>query len=101
MIKKDQLEKLYQMFQYVDEHFDRMTDELCRVASMPSVEGNSEGLENTRTFIVQKMKQLGLDVAVHEVEQGNSLITGADIRGRKNTVLFYNHYDVVPAGDLS
>lgn len=101
MIKKDQLEKLYQMFQYVDEHFDRMTEELCRVASMPSVEGNSEGLENTRTFIVQKMKQLGLDVAVHEVEQGNSLITGADISGRKNTVLFYNHYDVVPAGDLS
>ncbi|MBT9780012.1 M20/M25/M40 family metallo-hydrolase [Clostridium sp. MCC353] len=101
MIKKERYKSLEQMFQYVDLHFDAMAEELCRIASLPSVEGNDIGLKAARDFIAEKMNQLGLEVSIHDIENGSSLISASDISGKKNTILFYNHYDVVPAGDLS
>ena len=101
MIKQEHLETLDRIFSYIDNNFDRMTEDLCRLASFPSVGSCREGLDASRDFIINLMERLGLTVQTGEVPGGNSLISGCSEGGCKNTVLFYNHYDVVPAGDRS
>ncbi|MDR1874434.1 MAG: M20/M25/M40 family metallo-hydrolase [Synergistaceae bacterium] len=90
--------KCQKAFDYVDDHFDEMLEDLREVCAFPSTAGNPEGLEGTRRCLISKMKRVGLEPTVHEVEGGNAIIT-ADTGGEgEAALLFYNHYDVVEPG---
>lgn len=90
--------RLERVFDYVDKHFDEMLEEVRAVCAHPSTGSNPEGREATRRCIVSKMKSIGLEPKIHDVEGGNAIIS-ADTGGDGDaTLLFYNHYDVVEPG---
>lgn len=92
------MEQIQKVYDYIDEHFEDMLKELKELCACPSVAKNSEGLEATRVHIAAKMKAIGLMPQTHSVEGGNALIS-AHIEGDSpETLLFYNHYDVVEPG---
>ncbi|MDY3868617.1 MAG: M20/M25/M40 family metallo-hydrolase [Pyramidobacter sp.] len=85
-------------FAYVDEHFDEMLEELKGVCRCASVASNAQGLRHARERIAQDMRRSGLNPKFCDVEGGNALIS-AELRGESaETILFYNHYDVVEPG---
>lgn len=90
--------ELERVFAYIDAHFDRMVEELAEVCGQRSVAGDTEGLEGARGVIEGKMESMGLPHRRVEVEGGNAMIV-AELRGEaEDSVLFYNHYDVVEEG---
>lgn len=89
---------LTNLFQYVDEHFEDMYHDLETICSYRSVKGDEEGLEKTREFLLKKMEQAKIPVKKVTVENGNAVIYG-HVKGKaEDTVLCYNHYDVVEEG---
>lgn len=83
---------------YVDRNFEKMVGELADICGYPSVAGNREGLEGARRAVYTKMEELGLNPVIHPVEGGNALISAECSGEHSDTVLFYNHYDVVEPG---
>ncbi|BBG27782.1 M20 family metallopeptidase [Sulfuracidifex tepidarius] len=74
-----------------------LTSELVRKPSV-SMEPflNVQGIRDTSTFIVQWLRENGVDAKVVELEKGwPSVIAGED----KPRILLLGHFDVVPAGD--
>lgn len=91
-------DRLNDIFGYIDAHSDEMINELKDVCGFRSVAGDSKGLEGTRRFIENKMAKIGLRCLRQEVEGGNALLTSEQRGKTRNTILFYNHYDVVEEG---
>ncbi|HQD42363.1 MAG TPA: M20/M25/M40 family metallo-hydrolase, partial [Bacillota bacterium] len=94
------MKNIKKAFDYVDKNFDSMIEELREVCSYRSVEGDQEGLRQTREYILRKMKDIGLNTELYEVLGGNPIIFSERDGMLKNTLLFYNHYDVVPEGPI-
>lgn len=94
------MKNIKKAFDYVDKNFDSMIEELREVCSYRSVEGDQEGLRQTREYILRKMKDIGLNTELHEVPEGNPIIFSEKEGMLNNTLLFYNHYDVVPEGPV-
>ncbi|PST34456.1 M20/M25/M40 family metallo-hydrolase [Enterocloster lavalensis] len=89
---------LQQMFDYVDGHLDEMLGELGEACRLRSVAGDETGLEQTRAFIKEKWRTLGLDVREEPVEGGNAVLYSDNPGASDTCVLLYNHYDVVEEG---
>lgn len=89
---------LEKMFAYVEEHFDKMKEELGNVCSFRSVAGDEEGLEKTRQYILDKWKSIGLSAVREEIPGGNAVLYSENPGESKKTILLYNHYDVVNEG---
>ena len=85
-------------FAYVDEHFDEMLEDLKAVCRCSSGAGNLEGLEEARARITEDMRRSGLSPRLHPVEGGNALISAELAGDSEESLLFYNHYDVVEPG---
>lgn len=98
MAQAAQKERMQKAFDYVDEHFDSMLEELKAVCAFCSTAADPEGLEATRGHIVAKMESLALSPRLHPVEGGNALISAGYEGSCGETLLFYNHYDVVEPG---
>lgn len=93
------MQPIEKVFEYVDGHFDEMLRELKSLCASPSVAGCSEGLDEAREKIASKLKSLGIEPVFHNVSGGNALIS-AEVKGSgPESILFYNHYDVVEPGD--
>ena len=89
------------IFDYVDQNFDRMMEEMKEFCSHRSVAGDKTGLEETRNWIDKKLSAVGIPHEFQKVENGNALIS-ASVSGEDGdkhpSLLFYNHYDVVEEG---
>ena len=92
------MENLNQLLEYVDCHFEEMYNDLKEICSYRSVKGDEEGLDKTRDFLIKKMKSLDFNYHLYPIESGNAIIFGEKKGEKQNTVLFYNHYDVVEEG---
>ena len=93
------MDVMNEAMQYVDRHFDEMIAELADVCSCRSVAGDPQGLEAARKAVYDKMEYLGLNPVSHPVEGGTQLISAYREGTAGDTVLFYNHYDVVEPGN--
>ena len=94
------MDRLEEMFDYVDAHFDTMLGELKEVCSFRSVAGDEAGLEKTRQYILDKWKSIGLEAEEYPVEGGNSILYSSNCGQNDMCVLLYNHYDVVQEGNI-
>ncbi len=92
------MNSMYNAFDYVDRHFEKMLTDLKEICACPGTASNPEGLEATRRCLMSKMKSIGLSPILHGVEGGNALISARVDGKRPDTLLFYNHYDVVEPG---
>ena len=71
------------IFDYVDQNFDRMMEEMKEFCSHRSVAGDKTGLEETRNWIDKKLSAVGIPHEFQKVENGNALIS-ASVSGIKN-----------------
>ena len=93
--------QLQQMFSYVDEHFDAMVQELKEVCRFPGTADHPEGLRQTREYILKKWKALGIEGHTLPPDGDPPILWGQTKGDSGRTLVFYNHYDVVPEGDPS
>ena len=65
------------IFDYVDQNFDRMMEEMKEFCSHRSVAGDKTGLEETRNWIDKKLSAVGIPHEFQKVENGNALISAS------------------------
>lgn len=93
--------ELQKLFSYVDEHFDSMIEELKEVCRFRSTADDMEGLKETKNYILKKWEQLGLKSRELPSKAEPPVLYGEAAGTSKHTIIFYNHYDVVPEGNPS
>lgn len=83
---------------WLDEHFDECLAELKNAVACESYAGNEAGLGKMRGTLTADLERSGFTVSSHPVEGGNALISASLAGDAPDTMLFYNHYDVVLPG---
>lgn len=101
------MEDLRDIFAYVDQNFDKMTEEVKEFCSFRSTAGDKEGLLKTSQFLEEKLRQA--EIPYGKITEGGAPLFFAEKKGKREEekrtdsplpcLLFYNHYDVVEAGD--
>ena len=89
---------LEQAFQYVEDNWEQMRAELSELCSYPSTASDESGRLRAREMLRNLLEKEELQPVEHKVEGGNSLISAGQKGKKEETILFYNHYDVVEAG---
>jgi acetylornithine deacetylase/succinyl-diaminopimelate desuccinylase-like protein len=79
---------------------DEIIQELSELCALPSIAGREDDLQATAEYVARSLKACGLKTRL--ISAGGPPVVYAEKRVRgKPTVLFYDHYDVQPAGDES
>jgi acetylornithine deacetylase/succinyl-diaminopimelate desuccinylase-like protein len=90
--------------QYVDEHRQRLLDELFALLRFPSVSADPKyktDVLHTADYVAQKLRDAGADNVEICQTAGYPIVYGEKIiDAGKPTVLVYGHYDVQPADPL-
>jgi len=85
---------------YIDEHMDAHQKEFIEMVSIPSISSipsYKPEVARTATWIVNKLKAIGMITAQLIPTEGNSVVYGSwDKAPGKPTVIIYGHYDVQP-----
>lgn len=89
---------LQRYFDYVDAHESDFIDDLKTICACRSVAGDQHGLEAARSFLLNKFSEIGIKTESLEVKDGNAMIYGFCKGAKDQTILLYNHYDVVEEG---
>lgn len=87
---------------YVDKNTEKLLQHMYDLVSRPSVSSSGEGVESCCDFIVERMREIGIEAEKHTEVKPYPVITGRIGNDpTKKTVLIYAHYDTQPIGDLS
>jgi len=90
---------------YIDQNKDRFLDELFELLRIPSISGsrdNKEDIRDAAAFIVEKLKEAGVDKAELCETAGNPIVYGEKIVDKSlPTIVVYGHYDVQPVDPLN
>jgi acetylornithine deacetylase/succinyl-diaminopimelate desuccinylase-like protein len=85
---------------YIDEHMDAHQKEFIELVSIPSISSipsYKPDAARTATWIVNKLKAIGMTTAQLIPTEGNPVVYGSwDKAPGKPTVMIYGHYDVQP-----
>jgi len=88
---------------YIDEHMDAHLKEFIELVSIPSISSipsHKPDAARTATWIVNKLKAIGITIAQLIPTEGNPVVYGSwDKAPGKPTVLIYGHYDVQPVSE--
>jgi acetylornithine deacetylase/succinyl-diaminopimelate desuccinylase-like protein len=81
---------------FIEKNLDNALEDLKEIVRIPSVAAKNEGLDETAELLRSKFDSLGLEAKIHEIT-GAPVVTGFLDVGAKQTLMFYDHYDVQPA----
>lgn len=85
---------------YIDEHMDAHQKEFIELVSIPSISSipsYKPDAARTATWIMNKLKAIGMTTAQLIPTEGNPVVYGSwDKAPGKPTVIIYGHYDVQP-----
>lgn len=82
---------------FVHDHLHMFGDEICRLATQPSVSARNEGVAECADLVVEMMERLGISTRVLRIKGAAPLVFGElKASNSSKTILFYNHYDVQP-----
>ena len=84
---------------YVDANAGRFIAELQEVCRQPSISAQNVGLEETARMVLERLKQVGAEARLLQVEGAPPVVYGELGQGPR-TLLIYNHYDVQPPEPL-
>lgn len=79
--------------------YDEVLGWLIELARIPSVSATGEGMEEGAAALVSLMRALGISTELVETD-GYPIVRGT-VGSGKPRIVFFGHYDVVPAGDPS
>jgi acetylornithine deacetylase/succinyl-diaminopimelate desuccinylase-like protein len=88
-----------EVYSFVDKNSNTFLDEFREFVRKPGISTENTGIEETASWLVTKMKEIGIDnVQVYDTQR-HPIILGkvGTVAGR--TLLVYGHYDVQPPGD--
>lgn len=95
------MRNLEKLFAYVDDHFSEMYQDLKEICSHASTTEYEGEREKVRQFLCEKLNSVGIEGQRYPINDGNDIIYGEKEGREEGHVLFYNHYDVVDAGETS
>jgi acetylornithine deacetylase/succinyl-diaminopimelate desuccinylase-like protein len=103
-IKKEKANSSVDLYQkYIDDHHDEHLKEFVELVSIPSISSipsHKADMERAASFIVQKLRAIGLTTARLIPTEGNPVVFGSwEQAPGKPTVLIYAHYDVQPVNE--
>ena len=81
--------------EYVEAHRERFIQEFAELIAFPSVAAQNRSIPECANWLVERLKKLGAEVALHPIEDGSPVIV-ATIGSGERTLMVYNHYDVQP-----
>lgn len=86
---------------YIDSNVNRFVEDLKRLCRQPSISAQNKGVKECAELLKEMMSEVGIDVKVVPVKNGNPVVFGELKSGKaKQTLGFYNHYDVQPPEPL-
>jgi acetylornithine deacetylase/succinyl-diaminopimelate desuccinylase-like protein len=86
----------------IETYVENKLPELFDYLRIPSISAQNKGIKQTVTWIVNSFKSLGAIKIEKWTENGGNPVIFAEFKGNsKQTVLFYNHYDVQPPEPLN
>jgi len=95
------MEHLNELFKYIDRNTDRFIEDLRILCQQPSVSSQKRGIDECVDLLEKIMEDIGLEVRIFEIKNGNPIIFGELRSGSSKECLgFYNHYDVQPPDPL-
>lgn len=99
--KKEQVKSSLTSYEkYIDDNNNAHLKEFMELVSIPSISSipaNKPDIDKAATWIVNKLKAIGMTTAQTIPTDGNSVVYGSwDKAPGKPTVLIYAHYDVQP-----
>ncbi len=86
---------------YCQEHLSEIVDELSELCAIPSLFDRPAELQAAADWIAEALEGCGLAVQLVPSPDGPPTVLAEKLVRGKPTLLFYNHYDVQPAGDES
>ena len=100
-VKKDQVKSAIPSYEkYIDDNMDAHIKEFIELVSIPSISSipsHQPDVASAATWIVNKLKAIGITTAQLIPTEGNPVVYGSwDKAPGKPTVLIYAHYDVQP-----
>jgi len=101
IVKKEKVNSSLTSYEkYIDEQMDAHLEEFIQLVSIPgisSIASHNPDAARTATWIVNKLKAIGMTTAMAIPTEGNPVVYGSwDKAPGKPTVLIYGHYDVQP-----
>lgn len=89
------------LFKYIDRNADHFIEDLRILCQQPSVSSQKRGIDECVSLLEKIMEDIGLEVRIFEIKNGNPIIFGELRSGSSKECLgFYNHYDVQPPDPL-
>jgi acetylornithine deacetylase/succinyl-diaminopimelate desuccinylase-like protein len=84
----------------IDKHSDQFIQRLQRLCRQPSITAQGIGIEPTAHMVADMMASVGIDTEI--LPTGGSPAVVGELAGPAGspTLLFYNHYDVIPPEPL-
>ncbi len=79
---------------------ERLVSDWLDIVRIPSISSTGDGVSLCCDTIVEKMKNIGLDVTVYPVKPYPAIFAKYGDDPKKKTVLIYAHYDVQPADPI-
>ena len=84
---------------FLDENGERALADLKKIAGIPSVAAQNEGIDECSEMVFGMLRDINLEAQLHTTS-GSPVVTGLYDAGASRTLMFYNHYDVQPAEPL-
>ena len=86
---------------YIEDHEGECLKDLERLCNQKSISETGEGLKETAELLGGVLRKLGAEVRLSDPNSSCPIIYGKIPGESRTSVLLYNHYDTMPAGDLS
>lgn len=88
---------------WIDAHWEETLEDLMDFLRQPSVSAQQLGLKEMARLCVQKLRESGVGSSIIPFEPYAEFVwgySGGDDEEKKQSLLFYNHYDVQPVEPL-
>ncbi len=91
-------ETLVDLFAHIEFNSDTYIEMLRELVRIPSIAATGEGIDEVISKVIYFMEDAGISVELLELPDANPIIFGTiQSTKAKQTLLFYDHYDVQPA----
>jgi acetylornithine deacetylase/succinyl-diaminopimelate desuccinylase-like protein len=94
------MDKLEQVYQYIDSNQTKFVEELCTLIAQPSVSARDEGVNDCAHLLESMLSGMGFRVATFPTHGHPAIVAEMDGPKDSPTVLIYGHYDVQPPEPL-
>ncbi|MBM3157529.1 MAG: M20/M25/M40 family metallo-hydrolase [Chloroflexi bacterium] len=92
---------MQEIFDYIDDHWEKAISDLKRLCRQPSISAQSKGMAEMARLTAQLLKEYTVSPKLLPVPGSSFPVVYGEIKGQSPvTLLFYNHYDVQPPEPL-